>query len=199
VVGALIGLGLAWYVRNVNAHLPILLVLGSFAVALVSKELGLKTLIVGLSAGLTMANLYAKQAHELLERVEELAVPVYAIFFAVAGTKVDPVQLAGVWQFVLALVVLRTLSIWAGTGLGCKASGMEPPASRWIWTGFVPQAGISLALAVVVQEQFKDFAFSDKVFAILISAIAVHELVGPILFKFALGRAGESKAGGGGG
>ncbi len=192
IAGIGLGLALAWYVAKVNARLPVVLVLGSFAVALIAEQLGLKTLIVGLSAGLTMANLYPKQAHDLFDHVEELSVPVYAIFFAVAGTKVDPKLLADVWVFVVLYVILRAAAVWAGTGLGCKIANVEPPASRWLWTAFVPQAGISLALAVVVADQFSEFAFSEKVFGILISAIAINELLGPILFKFGINKAGEN-------
>lgn len=193
VVGAFIGAALAWYLRKTRAHLPIILTLGSFAIALVSAELGLKTLIVALAAGLTIANRYKDQKTNLFGAVEDISVPVYVLFFAVAGTKIDPSLLGEVWTYVLALVVLRTAAIWIGTGLGCKASGLEAPASKWIWTAFVPQAGISLALAIVVAEQFKAFAFSDKIYAILLSAIAIHELIGPILFKFGLEKAGETR------
>ena len=122
---------------------------------------------------------------------QALSVPVYILFFAVAGTKFDPKLMGEVWYYVLALVALRTLSIWTGTKIGVKLSGMEPPASKWIWTAFVPQAGISLALAVIVADQFEGLGFSDKVYAILLSAIAIHELAGPILFKLGLKRAGE--------
>ena len=195
LAGALIGVVLAWYVRRVNAHLPIVLVLGSFVVALVSKEIGFKTLIVGLSAGVTMANVYAERTGALFERVEELSVPVYAVFFALAGTKVDPGLLVSVWPYVLALVVLRGFAVWGGTGIGCALAGVERPARSWVWTAFVPQAGISLALAVLVEEQFSEFGFSEKVFGILLSAIAINELLGPILLKFGFARAGE--AGGG--
>lgn len=194
LAGILVGGLLALYVRKVNSYLPIVLVLGSFAVALISKELGLKTLIVGLTAGLVMSNLFRTVTEDVFHTIEELSVPVYALFFAVAGTKVDPSVLGGVWVFVVLLVTLRLGAIWAGTGLGCKVSGMEPPASRWIWTAFVPQAGVSLALAIVVNEQFSDFSFAEKVFNILLSSIAINELVGPILFKLGIVRSGEDRS-----
>jgi len=194
VGGVFIGVALAWYLRKTGAHLPIVLTLGSFAIALISAELGLKTLIVGLAAGLTVANRYQDQKPNLFGAVEDLSVPVYVLFFAVAGAKIDPALLAEVWIFVLALVTLRTLAVWAGTAIGCKLSGLEKPAATWIWTAFVPQAGISLALATVVAEQFQSFAFSEKIYAILLSSIAVHELVGPVLFKKGLQRAGEVRA-----
>ena len=118
--------------------------------------------------------------------------PVYVLFFAVAGSKINPSLLAEVWMYVVALVVLRTVAIWSGTAMGCKLSGFEPPASKGIWTAFIPQAGISLALATIVAAQFESFAFAEKVYAILLSAIAIHELIGPVLFKMALERAGET-------
>lgn len=194
LAGVLVGGLLAFYVRKVKSFLPIVLVLGSFAVALISKELGLKTLIVGLTAGLVMSNLFQTIAEDVFHTIEELSVPVYALFFAVAGTKVDPGVLGGVWIFVVLLVTLRLGAIWGGTAIGCKASGMEPPASRWIWTAFVPQAGVSLALAIVVYEQFDGFGFREDVFNILLSSIAINELIGPILFKLGLVRAGEDRS-----
>ncbi|GAB4547494.1 MAG: hypothetical protein Tsb0013_07280 [Phycisphaerales bacterium] len=194
VGGSLIGIALAWYLRRTDAYLSIILTLGSFAIALVSAELGLKPLLVGLGAGVTIANAYKDSKPALYDVVENLSVPVYILFFAVAGTKINPGLLGEVWTYVLALVVLRMTAVWAGTALGCKASGLAPPASRWLWTAFVPQAGISLALAVVVADEFSDFAFSNKIYAILLSAIAINELVGPILFKLGLERAGETQS-----
>ena len=191
--GAGLGLVLAWYVRRGFAHPAILLTLGSFAITLISESLGLKPLVVGLTAGLMIANRYASQKRSLAESVEELSVPVYVLFFAVAGTKVDPGLISEVWTFVLSLVVLRGVAVWAGTTLGCRVSGVSGPAGRWMWTAFVPQAGISLALTVVVAEQFSGFSFSDKVYAVLLSAIAINELVGPVLFKLGLERAGETE------
>ncbi|MEM1422871.1 MAG: cation:proton antiporter [Planctomycetota bacterium] len=191
VAGAFLGVVLAWYLRHVDAHLPLVLTLGSFAIALISEQLGFKTLIVGLAAGIVIANRYADQKNPLFDALQALSVPVYILFFAVAGAKFDPRMLGEVWYFVLALVALRALSIWGGTAIGVKAAGLEAPASKWIWTAFVPQAGISLALAVIVSEQFEGLGFSEKVYAILLSAIAIHELVGPILFKLGLTKAGE--------
>ncbi|MCA9311010.1 MAG: cation:proton antiporter [Phycisphaerales bacterium] len=190
-LGGGIGVLLAWYVRRGLEHPALILTLGAFAITLVSEALGLKPLVVGLAAGLLIANRFAQQKRGLQDAIEELSVPVYVLFFAVAGTKVDPALVSEVWGFVLGLVVLRIGAVWAGTTLGCRVSRVEKPAGRWMWTAFVPQAGISLALTVVVAEQFRGFGFADQVYAVLLSAIAFNELVGPILFKHGLVRAGE--------
>jgi len=194
LVGILVGIALALYVSKFGAHLPIILIFGSLAVALISKELGLKPLVVGLTAGLAMSNVFHTIAHDFFKQVEELTVPVYALFFALAGAKVNPSLLGDVWIFVVLLVSIRAAGIYIGTTLGAKLSKVDEPAATWVWTAMLPQAGISLALAVIVNEQFGDFSFADKVFNILLGSIAINELIGPVLFKLGLVKAGEDRS-----
>lgn len=189
--GVVVGWCLAFYVSRVRAHVPVVLVLGSFFVALLSEMLGLKVLIVGLTAGLTLTNFFPVLSEGLFERVEEVIVGVFVVFFGVAGTKVDPEALEAVWGVVLALVGVRMLSVWAGTAVGCRAGRVGGGAGRWMWTAFVSQAGVSLALVIVLTETFEGQAFAGPLRAALISAIALNELVGPVLFKVGLVRSGE--------
>jgi len=195
LVGILVGVALALYVSKFGAYLPIILIFGSLAVALISKELGLKPLVVGLTAGLAISNVFHTVAHDFFKQVEELTVPVYALFFALAGAKVNPALLGDVWIYVVLLVTIRAAGIWIGTTMGAKISKVEEPAATWIWTAMLPQAGISLALAVVVSEQFSDFpSLAEKFFNILLCSIAINELIGPVLFKLGLVKSGEDRS-----
>lgn len=194
LVGLIVGVALALYVSRFGAYLPIIIVFGSLAVALISKELGLKPLVVGLTAGLAMSNVFHTIAHDFFKQVEELTVPVYALFFALAGAKVNPALLGDVWIFVVLLVTIRAAGIYLGATAGAKLSKVEEPAATWMWTAMLPQAGISLALAVIVSEQFGDFTFAEKVYNILLGSIAINELIGPVLFKLGLVRAGEDRS-----
>jgi Kef-type K+ transport system membrane component KefB len=195
LVGILVGVALALYVSKFGAYLPIILVFGSLAVALISKELGLKPLVVGLTAGLAMSNVFHTVAHDFFKQVEELTVPVYALFFALAGAKVNPSLLGDVWVFVVLLVSIRAAGIYIGTTAGAKLSKVEEPAATWMWTAMLPQAGISLALAVVVSEQLSDFpTLAEKIYNILLCSIAINELIGPVLFKVGLVKAGEDRS-----
>jgi Kef-type K+ transport system membrane component KefB len=194
LVGLIVGVALALYVSKFGAYLPIIIVFGSLAVALISKELGLKPLVVGLTAGLAMSNVFHSIAHDFFKQVEELTVPVYALFFALAGAKVNPALLGDVWIFVVLLVTIRAAGIYLGATAGAKLSKVDEPAATWMWTAMLPQAGISLALAVIVSEQFGDFTFAEKVYNILLGSIAINELIGPVLFKLGLVRAGEDRS-----
>lgn len=187
LAGVIVGVALAAYVKLVTSHLSIVIVGASFAIALFGKQLDLEPLIVALTAGLVMRNAFGSSTEKLFSTVETLSLPVYTVFFAVAGAKIDPAKLLAVWPAVLALVCARAGAVWAGTHIGVRAAGVSGPTRTWAWTAFIPQAGVSLALALVVQREFStEPLLSDMLFNLLLSAIAVHELVGPILYKIGL-------------
>jgi hypothetical protein len=62
--------------------------------------------------------------------------------------------------------------------------------TRYAWTGLVPQAGLSLALVVVIQKNFPTFGQPAAV--LLLSVVAVNQLVAPLLLRLALVRSGEA-------
>jgi len=128
----------------------------------------------------------------LIKGIERLSLPVYALFFASAGAKVDVGALATLWPFALLLSVSRAAFVWAGTALGAKLSNAEPAVRRYAWFGFISQAGVTLALSTIVARTFP--SWGGEVQALIIAMIAIHELVGPIGFQFALRRAGEVRA-----
>lgn len=190
--GLLIGALLAFYVKFINAHMAFFIVGSAFAIALISQEISVEPLIVALTAGLVMRNMFESSSGSFFHALEDLSFPVYTLFFAVAGAKIEWGPLAEIAHYVALLLAVRYVAVWAGTTLGTKLAGIEKPAQTWIWTGFIPQAGVSLALAIVVRDTFPDWSFGPFLFALLLSTIALNELVGPILFKFGLAKAGET-------
>lgn len=195
VVGAVVGVLMAAYMHWVRAHVPIFIVLACFGIALMSEALHLEALLVAVTAGMLMENVWEKSSESLFEGLEELSLPVYCMFFAVAGIRVDLNAVGAMWEFALLAVVVRGVSLWGGTAIGCRISGVEAgPVRTWLWTAFVPQAGVSIALVTIINETFKDQAFGPILFNLIMAMIAVHELVGPVLMKIGLTKAGEVHA-----
>lgn len=64
-----------------------------------------------------------------------------------------------------------------------------PVLERYAWTGFISQAGVALGLAVLIRRTFPDWG--GPLQTLVISMIAIHELIGPVLFRWGLDRAGE--------
>ena len=57
------------------------------------------------------------------------------------------------------------------------------------WMGLVSQAGVTLGLTILVASEFP--TWGARLQALMVALIAMHELIGPVLFRAALARAGE--------
>ena len=62
--------------------------------------------------------------------------------------------------------------------------------TRHSWIGLVPQAGLSLALYVTIQNNFPSFGAAASV--MILSLLGVNILVSPVLLRSALIRSGEA-------
>lgn len=194
LAGCALGIGLAWLVRAMRANLPIFVVLVCFGISVLSEAAHLDALIVALVAGLMMENVFQTRTAAIFDTLEELSLPVFCVFFAVAGAKIDLGLLASLWPAALAIVGVRAGMIWLSSFLGTRLAGERGPAGRWLWTAFIPQAGVSLALAALVARTFEGLDVVDQVYSLLLAAIAIHELAGPVLMKIGLSRGDVEEA-----
>jgi len=81
---------------------------------------------------------------------------------------------------------------WATSHVASRIAGDEPSVRKWGWSGLVSQAGLALGFAAVVAREFPMFGSGFR--ALAIATVAINEMVGPIVFKLALDRAGETSA-----
>ena len=194
VVGAIAGLITGIFIARSGTPRPVVLILACIGLAALSERLHLELLLVAVAAGMVLANGWPKRTEHLFDTVVWLSTPVYCVFFAVAGAKLDLSAVASMWPVALGLAAIRGASVWVGTRIGLAVSRPEGDWTPWLWTAFVPQAGVTLALALLVEQTFPTQDFGAKIFTLLVAAVAIHELVGPILLKLGLVRAGEAGA-----
>ena len=62
---------------------------------------------------------------------------------------------------------------------------------RWGAAPLISQAGLTLGLSVVIEKAFPQFGVGFR--SLAIATVAINEFIGPILFKIALDRNGESR------
>ena len=192
-VGLAFGIIISLFLRYVGRDVPVFILGTCFAIWQVAAAFHLETLLIALTAGFWVENFSRARGEELIKGIERLSLPVYALFFAAAGAKVNLDTLAQLWPFALMLAGARAICVWAGTALGARLGGAEPEVRRYAWLGFISQAGVTLALSTIVARTFP--TWGTDVQALIIAMIAIHELVGPIGFQWALRRAGEVTTG----
>lgn len=188
-VGVGFGVVIAGFLRRVGRDIPVFLLAMCFTIWQVAATFHLETLLIALTAGFWVENFSEAEGQDLIQAIERLSLPVYALFFAAAGAKVDLGMLATLWPFAILLSAIRAACVWAGATLGARLAGAEPVVVRYAWLGFISQAGVTLALSTIVARSFPTWGLEIQ--AMIIAMIAIHELVGPIGFQYALKRAGE--------
>jgi len=191
VIGCLLGLLLGAYLTGVGQHAELTVVL----LALVSAELGqsshLEHLLVSMAAGFAVRNLFPEVAAGFLAALEQSSAPVFAVFFALVGASLDLRVLAALWLPAMLFAGTRLGAIWLFTRAPASLAGAGRPVVRLAWMGFVAQAGLSLGLAARIQREMGELGAALA--TLIVAAVVLNQLSGPVLWARALERSGEAR------
>lgn len=191
-LGCLVGWLVSLYLHRWSSQ-PILFILGvAFLLTHLCAVLHLEILLTSLATGLFVENVSEKEAEPFIRAVQANAVPFYALFFSLAGAGIHLDFLLSLWPIVLLLVGVRAAAIWIGTHAGARVGRASPLVTRYSWTGFVSQAGVTLGMVTIAERSFP--AWGEEMKALFVAMVAVHELVGPVLLQKGLEAAGETGA-----
>jgi Trk K+ transport system NAD-binding subunit/Kef-type K+ transport system membrane component KefB len=157
--------------------------------ARLGEEISIEPLLVCMVAGFFVVNFTAYRM-EFSRLLESIAPAVYVAFFTLTGASIALDVLADIWPIAVALVLLRLLSIFAGSVFGGVAAREPAPINRIAWMVYVTQAGVGLGLAKEVADEFP--GWGPPFATLLIAVIVINQIIGPPLFKWAIHRAGEA-------
>jgi Kef-type K+ transport system membrane component KefB len=161
-----------------------------FIVAEIGNAVHLDPLIIALAAGVWLENVSRADARKLSAGFDQASLPVYLVFFALAGAKLHLHELVTLAIPVAAIVVVRAGSLFGGARIATRIPDVDPAVRRMIWIGLLPQAGLALALAELVRRTFP--AFGDAAFALVVGVVATNEVVAPVILRLAFLRSGEA-------
>lgn len=197
--GVAIGMVLGVFLRTVKSGAVLFALLVCVIVAEIGSRIHLDPLIVLLSSGVWIRNFSKANVHDLLGKFEQAQLPVFLVFFALAGNKLRIQELADKIGIVAAIATTRAVTFFLGARFACKRSGAEPVVTRYAWVGLCPQAGLALALATVLSNAFSSptgdgsaGGFGAKAATILVGVVAFNEILAPIALRISLVRSGEA-------
>jgi Kef-type K+ transport system membrane component KefB len=188
-IGIVFGIVLTIYVRRVRSHTGLFVVAMLFVAAEAGRAMHLDPLLIGLAAGLFLENISPVSGEDVVKAIEVAALPTFAIFFAVIGAELQLQAFLHVAPFAVAAAFVRAIGIYAGTWIAVRAGGLDRTTGALVPHGLLSQAGVAIALAILILNDFKPWG---RVFGtILLGSIVVNQLIGPVLFRYALAKAGE--------
>ena len=153
--------------------------------------LNLSSLLVCMMIGAMMVNL-SQQREVLIEQCNRFTPPLFLLFFVLSGADLDLSVLPSVGLIGVAYLVLRSIGKWGGTWLGAVCVKADQHIRHYLGLTLLPQAGVAIGMAALVSARFP--TLGAQVNTIVLAGVLVFELVGPVITKIALTRAGEIPA-----
>lgn len=189
VVGIATALIFQLYIRRVRQRIGLFVFVVLFVVAEAGRAYHIDPLLVGLSAGLFLENVSPVAGHEVVHETEIAAMPTFAVFFAVVGAEVHLHAFMSVALFAVLAALVRAGGLATGTAIAARIVNLDPAIARKVPFGMFPQAGIAIGLANLVATSFSPWG--SEAATLILGTVVINEMVGPVLFRAALARAGE--------
>ncbi|HSN30748.1 MAG TPA: cation:proton antiporter, partial [Kofleriaceae bacterium] len=191
VFGLLMGMVLGQYLKTVKRGATLFGLMICVVVAEIGARTGLDPLIVLLTSGIWLRNFSRADANDLFRSFESAQLPVFLVFFGLAGAKIDIYML---WASIIPVVIIaavRAGSFYMGAKVATKMTGAEDVVKKYAWFGLVPQAGLALALAIVLKTTFQS-SFGDAAAVLLFGVVGFNEAIAPPILRRILIKTGEA-------
>lgn len=157
----------------------------------IASVLGVDELLATMTMGAIVVNFnpMREKIFKILERyTEEL---IFVLFFTLSGMHLNFSVLSTSYLLIAFFVLLRTTGKITGTVLGASLAKSSKTIKKYTAGGLIPQGGIVIGLALLIKQNAAFDAISDIIIGIIIGATIIHELIGPLIAKTVLTKAGE--------
>lgn len=112
------------------------------------------------------------------------------ILFALTGVALDPGQLTAGGLISFGVLMFRLAGKYIGAYLSAGYGGLSPHKTPWLAVSLLPMSSLAVLQAHDISALYADFG--KDVLAIVLGAVLIMELIGPVLTQLALRKAGES-------
>ena len=153
-------------------------------------EIGFSSLLVCMMCGTVFCNL-CSFSEEIMYRTDRWTAPLYVLFFVLSGAELDlrifsDLAVVGIG---LIYILARSTGKIVGAGVSARFTHCDHNICKYLGITLLPQAGVALGMSVAVAAQFG--AEGAIIRNITLFSVLIYELVGPLLTKLALTKAGE--------
>ena len=155
-----------------------------------SRWFGLSPLISTLALGATVANA-SVHGDQLLRGLGRADPPLYAAFFVLAGAELVPSTVLNLGLVGVGYMLARAAGKIAGARIGLRGEPVSPLVRRQLGYCLISSSSLAVGLTIQIRAGFPEYA--TTVTGIVLAAVVVFEVVGPLLTRRALVKTGEAR------
>jgi NhaP-type Na+/H+ or K+/H+ antiporter len=190
----------------------------------ISEHFHLSLILTNMIVGMVIVNTCRENSvRQITTPLSSIMPLVFLLFFALAGAHLQVAELPKLGMVGIVYILARSAGLIGGSRLGAAMGHVEPKIKKLIGLGILSQAGVAIGLSLIITQDFAELARDPKVAEALTGFLATHpgpagalyspiamgaailttvtatcivfEIIGPILTKIALQKAGEIPAG----
>jgi Kef-type K+ transport system membrane component KefB len=108
-----------------------------------------------------------------------------------SGLHLQLSSISGSYLLIVIYIVARIIGKYSGIYVGAKILHADAKIKKFTAGGLIPQGGIVIGLALLLTKDpiYKESA--SLIMGVVIGAALIHEIIGPIISKLSLKKAGE--------
>lgn len=210
LVGGILAVFLSYLAARLTSHNDIIILLVGFVFASIGlcSIFHLSLILTNMVIGMVIVN---TQQHFVVQRMHDrlpLLMPLlFILFFTLAGANLHMKALPSLGVLGIVYAALRSAGLILGARLGGITGHVEEKIKKWIGLGILSQAGVAIGLSLIVKHEFEGLGriveqtegtvvttgdiLGSTVITTVTATCIFFEIIGPILTKMALKKAGE--------
>ncbi len=152
-------------------------------------HIAFSSLLVCMMLGTVFCN-FCDFSEELMDRLDRWTAPLFILFFVISGAELElsvfrDIAIVGIG---VIYILSRSLGKYFGAFSSAKAVKCDDHIVKYLGVTLLPQAGVALGMAIKAETLGAEGMIVAN---ITLFAVLIYELIGPLLTKIALTKAGE--------
>jgi len=181
--------------RSKRLSVSVTFVFLTVALTMIKIELGsvilsASPLLTCMMLGTVFCNV-CESSEELMDRVDRWTTPLFILFFVISGAELELSVFTSLAAVLIGIVYIlfRSLGKITGATFSARLMKCDEQIVKHLGITLLPQAGVALGMSVTAM-QLGDYE-GGLIRNIILFSVLIYELVGPIMTKNALIKAGE--------
>ena len=204
IVGGIAGFLFSRLVHKLQSARDILIIVFGFILLCTGLSIRwhLSLILTNMVVGFVLANTRNESLlHRVTSPLLEVMPLLFVLFFCMAGAHLELSALPALGMIGVVYILGRSAGLIGGARLGAMFGHVEDKVKKYVGLGILSQAGVAIGLSLIVKHEFTQLnaeynlphalTIGSSVLATITATCIFFEIIGPILTKIALKKAGE--------
>ena len=162
---------------------------GVFLITGVATQLGVSELLANMAGGMVLTNI-SLDAQRMDEMTDFITPPIYMMFFVISGARLQLSIIPTIGLVGIIYILFRVVGKLTGAYIGARVMNASKDIQKYLGPMLIPQAGVAIGLTTIAERLVPEHA--AEITAVVLVGTLVYELIGPIITKISLEKAGET-------